>query len=146
MNIKHRALIKEGKLIPSHIGKFKEDLAKFEGKEVFIQVSRYSKLRSQAQNRALHLYFNILAEELNAHGLDMKSFLKVEISWNGLMVKELLWKPLQKIQLGEKSTTKLKTDDINKIYDVLNKVISDRSGGNIQVAFPCVEELFKEDF
>ena len=144
--MKHRCKIKDLIITPDHKFRYNEDLMKFDGKDALISIESYKQHRSNAQNRSLHLYFNILAEELNAHGLDMKSFLKVEINWNGLMVKELLWKPLQKIQLGEKSTTKLKTDDLNKIYDVLNKVISDRSGGNIQVAFPCVEELFKEDF
>jgi len=143
--INHRATIKDGKLIPSDISRFKQDMSSFEGKEVGITIEKWKKFRSNQQNRALHLYFNILAEELNLHGLDMKSFLKVEINWSGLMVKELLWKPLQKIHLGEKSTTKLKTEDINKVYDILNRVISERSKGNVQVAFPSVEELFSKD-
>ena len=142
MNIKHKCTIKNRSIAPSDLNRFKADLDKLENKEVWITIEKFKKFRSNQQNSALHLYFNLLAEELNQHGLDMKHFLKVDISWSGLMVKELLWKPLQKVYLGEKSTTKLKTEDIDKIYDILNKVISERSNGNIQVAFPSIEELF----
>jgi len=144
--MQHRCKIKDLIITPDHKFRYNEELIKHDGKDVFVTIESYKQRRSNAQNRALHLYFNILAEELNAHGLDMNSFLKVEISWNGLMVKELLWKPLQKIQLGEKSTTKLKTDDINKIWNILNRVIVERSNGEIYVPFPSIEELFKEDF
>ena len=146
MIIKHKAKIVDGKIVASKLSRFKQDLIDLEGKEVWISIEKFKKFRSDQQNRALHLYFNLLAEELNQHGMDMKHFLKVDISWSGLMVKELLWKPLQKIHLGEKSTTRLKTEDINKIWDILNRVITERSGGNINVAFPSIESLSEEDF
>ena len=48
------------------------------------------KQRTAKQNRALHLYFTHLADELNSAGLDMRKTLKpgVEIPWDGKSIKE----------------------------------------------------------
>lgn len=103
------------------------------------------KRRSDAQNRALHLYFTKLAKALNDAGWDMKKTLKEEISidWSSYSVKENIWRPLQKSKLGKVSTTQLKTNDIDKIYDIINREIGGRTG--VSVPFPCEEELYYQD-
>ena len=104
------------------------------------QIKQY---RSLQQNRALHLYFTLLADELNLKGIEFKKFIRVDIPWSGIMIKEILWKPLQKVYLKEKSTTKLTTKSMNEIYDIMNRLISERTKGEVQVTFPSLEELFK---
>lgn len=101
-----------------------------------------AKQRTIQQNRALHLYFQFLADELNNAGLDMRKTLKphVEIAWSKDTVKEYLWRPIQKIQLVKKSTTQLSTTDIDKVFDTLNMFMA-RKG--IHVPFPSVDALME---
>lgn len=97
--------------------------------------------RTGKQNNALHLYFTLLADEMNSAGYDMKKVIRqeVDIPWNTYSVKEYLWRPVQEAQLGKKSTTKLTKDEIDKIYDTVNRVIGERTG--IHVPFPSIEAL-----
>ena len=105
--------------------------------------------RTEQQNKALHLFFTQLAEELNEKGMDMRKLIRpeVEISWTTYSVKEYLWKPIQKILTGKKSTTKLdKTQEINLIYDNLNRIIVERTKGEINFPpFPCIETMLGEE-
>ena|SRR3990167_4400381 len=99
------------------------------------------KLRTIQQNRAIHLYCTQVAEALNAAGLDMKKVLKpgVDIDWTGIGVKEYLVKPVLKVKTNKKSTTKMDTMDINGVYDVLNRFLSEKF--KIYIPFPSEEEL-----
>jgi len=92
--------------------------------------------RTDQQNKALHLYFRLLSEELNNAGLDMRKTLKpeVEIPWTPDNIKEFLWRPVQKAQLKKKSTTELESDEIDKIFETLNRHMGEKFG--IHVPFP----------
>lgn len=102
------------------------------------------KQRTIRQNKALHVYFKLLAKSLNDAGLDMKAVLKpeVEIPWSKHSVKEYLWRPVQNIQLGKKSTTQLTTVEIDIIFDTLNRHLSEKFG--IQEDFPSIERIMRE--
>jgi hypothetical protein len=110
-----------------------------------ISIKHIGKRRTTQQNRALHLYFTLLAVALNDAGFDMKKTISrdIDIMWTPYNIKEYLWKPLQKEIIGQKSTAQLKTEDIDKVFDVLNKVIGERTG--VYVPFPSIEELMKLD-
>lgn len=101
-----------------------------------VSIKCLEKRRSSKQNRALHLYFTLLATALNDAGFDMKKTIKgeIDINWNPYNVKEYLWRPLQKALTGKKSSKDIKTGDIDKIYDVLNRTIGERTG--VHVPFP----------
>lgn len=92
--------------------------------------------RTLQQNRSLHLYFTLLAEELNQAGYDMKRTLKpsVDIPWTPENVKEYLWRPLQQAYLNKESTTELTSDQIDKVYEVLNRHLGETTG--VSVSFP----------
>ncbi len=97
-------------------------------------------VRTLKQNNALHKYFEMLAEELNNAGYDVKKTLssKLEHPWNAELVKELIWRPVQEACLGKKSTTELsKQKDIDVIYDVINRHMGQNFG--IYVPFPSEE-------
>jgi hypothetical protein len=104
-------------------------------------VGKETKQRTIAQNRALHLWFTQLAEALNEAGLDMRATLKPEISinWTGEGIKEYLWRPVQKLQVKKQSTTELTTDEIDKIWETLNRFLGEKFG--VHVPFPSIEEL-----
>jgi len=95
--------------------------------------------RTDKQNKSLHLYFVLLADALNDAGLDMRKTLKpgVEIPWNYKTVKEYLWRPIQKAQLGKESTTELTTTDIDKVFETLNRHLGEKFG--ITQEFPDEE-------
>lgn len=100
--------------------------------------------RTQKQNKAIHKYFELLAEALNDAGYDMKKTLKedVDIPWNKDMVKSFLWKTIQEPMIGEKSTTDLDTDEVDKVYKVLSRHISEKFG--VYVPFPSDESLMNK--
>lgn len=94
--------------------------------------------RTLKQNKSLHKYFSLLAEELNNAGLDMKHVLTVDIPWTPENIKEWIWKPVQKAQLVKESTTELTTAEVNKVYETVNRLMGDKFG--IHVPFPSDEE------
>lgn len=107
------------------------------------------KSRTINQNSALHLFFTQLAQALNEHGMDMRTLIRpeVEISWTPYSVKEYLWRPLQKVMLGKQSTTKLdRSQEINLIYDNLNRIITERTQGEVSFpSFPSLESLIENE-
>jgi len=103
-----------------------------------------NKPRTLSQNSALHLMFTQLADELTNHGLDMRKTLKptIDIRWSGDMVKEYLWKPVMKAQLGLDSTTEMTTKDIDKVFETINKHLGEKFG--ITIVFPSIETLINK--
>lgn len=90
--------------------------------------------RTISQNSAMHKYFQMVADTLNGAGLDIKKTLVVDVNWSSHTVKEILWKGVQRVLLDKESTTKLSKDEVTKIYDTLNRMLSERYG--VYVAFP----------
>ena len=93
--------------------------------------------RTDRQNRALHLYFRMIADELNAGGLNVQLVLKqkMDIDWTPELVKEALWRPAQKVIVQKASTRLLKkAEEIDKIYEHLNRHLGEKFG--IYVPFP----------
>lgn len=102
--------------------------------------------RTNQQNKALHKWFELVADELNASGQSKQKVLAktVELNWDASSIKEDLWRPVQKAILKKHSTTELKkTEDIDKIWEHLNRFLGEKCG--IHVPFPSesvsVEEL-----
>lgn len=101
--------------------------------------------RTKQQNKALHVLFALLAEELNGAGLDMRKTLKpeVEIPWSAATAKEYLWRPIQQAQLNKKSTTELTTKEIDEVFDTINRYLGEKF--SLHVPFPSIEELMWQD-
>lgn len=100
-----------------------------------------NEFRTPQQNKAMHEYYRLVADRLNAAGLDMRAVLKpeVDIPWSTQTVKEFLWRPVQKAALGKDSTTQLTTREIDVVYDILNRFLAEKHG--IHEPFPSLEEL-----
>jgi len=101
--------------------------------------------RTMIQNRALHLWFELVAEMLNESGLDMKKVLKpdVDIPWTKQTVKEYLWRPLQEVMLLKHSTTELTTKDLDKVVEVLNRHLGDKLKVETP-PFPSIQEMMDD--
>ena len=99
--------------------------------------------RTKTQNNALHLYLTQVAEALDREGHTMqdviKCITKVEIRPTMHNVKEIIWREIQKAQLGKESTTDLnKQEDIDKVYDAMNKWLGHYF--SIHIPFPNDEQ------
>lgn len=98
-------------------------------------------LRTLAQNRAFHLYFNMVAVQLNNNGLYINKLIKedkykADIDWSGDLVKNQLWRPIMEAILDKKSTTQLEKNEVDRVYNTLNRYLSNMG---ITVAFPNAE-------
>lgn len=97
--------------------------------------------RTDSQNKALHVWFKLIATALNDAGLTVQETLKhqLDIDWNEHRVKELIWRQAQKKILGKTSTTELeKQIDIDLVYETINRWLG--SMGVEHVPFPQDEE------
>ena len=94
------------------------------------------KQRTTQQNKSLHLLFSMIAQELTDAGYDMRKTLKpgIEIPSSAHTVKEYLFRPIMKAQLGKKSTTELNTKDIDLVFNTLARHLSEKLG--IVIDFP----------
>lgn len=83
----------------------------------------------------------MLAETLNDSGLDMRKVLKpgVDIPWTSENIKEFIFRPIMKAQLGKESTTELSTVDIDKILDTITKHLGEKFG--VRQDFPSMETI-----
>ena len=84
----------------------------------------------------MHLWFQHVADELNAAGLPIRTTLahyKVDLDWSGESVKTLIWKPIQWSLLGKKSTADLKKSEIDPVFEHINRFLSEMC---VHVDFP----------
>lgn len=97
------------------------------------------KQRTLQQNKALHKLFDLLAQAFNEAGYDVKPLPKekFDIPWTGVLVKELIWRPIMQAMTEKFSTTELDRMEIDQIYEVINKNLGEKLG--IHVPFPCDE-------
>lgn len=101
--------------------------------------------RTNSQNKALHLWFDLVAKELNDAGYTVQLVVKekVDIDWNKDLVKEILWKPAQNTILKKGSTTKLdKVGEIDLVWEHLNRHLGQKFG--VHVDFPSEERTLLE--
>lgn len=105
-----------------------EFLLKNEGKTLWVDLGRETGVRTLNQNSALHLGLQMIADALNHSGNDMRKVLKpeVEIPFTVESVKEFLWRPIQKVLTGKKSTTELTKIEPSEIWDVLMRHLGEK--------------------
>ncbi len=108
-------------------------------------VEKKTKQRTLTQNKAMHLYYDLVAIALNDGGFDVTSTVEllyggpVDVPWTKAFVKDYLWKPLQLAMTGIESTTELNTKQISEIYRLVDKTLAENTG--ISVGFPDRFEL-----
>ena len=132
----------------------KDDLERFKassnnltqkGAKVLLEQKRDT--RTTRQNKALHLYYTIIANELNELGHEFRyEGLKggvIELRYTTNIVKEFIWRPIQIALFDIQSTTKINTKQMNEIIDVLSKYFGERG---VLINFPSVETLMNENF
>lgn len=99
-------------------------LSEYSEKGLIIELSKVKNTRSSLQNRALHLYYKMVADELISIGYDFhytNPFTGeiIALPYDKDRVKEYIWRPLQQVLFNIESTTKLDTEKINTILEAL---------------------------
>ena len=108
-----------------------------------IKIVRRAKQRTDQQRKAIEVFCRELATALNDAGIDQRAVLAqmregVEIPWQQETVKDTLWRRIQVAILGKESTTKLGSDEVSRVYDVLNRWTGQTFG--VSVPFPEKKE------
>jgi len=70
---------------------------------------------------APHAYCDDIARALAASGHDMQQVVTLPIEPTGKLVKEIIWRPVQKALFGKKSVTQLKMHDVDDVFRVIAK-------------------------
>lgn len=123
----------EGRLVPFSL-KDRELLDSLSDGAIYEVDINNQKSRTLAQNRALHVYFNLLSEMLNNLHINYIKVVDIDLNWTPNMVKDILWKPIQKELYKKESTTYLKREQIAEVYDILNRALIEKL--DIYVEFP----------
>ena len=137
-----RGKIEDGKLKPNNKQQWQQTLQSLNGKEVTIDIKKHKNTRTQRQNRAMHKLFREISQQMNEQGLTLQQVLRsdVETMMTPKLVKEVIWRPVQKAMYGKESTTHLTTDEVDKVFDVINKHLGKHG---IHVPFPSIETLME---
>lgn len=138
--MKFRGRIIQGEFVPEKRGGYEDYLWKQDGELVTIEILNISNQRTLPQNRAIHKWCELVAEELNDAGLDIKKFYEggMDIPWSKETVKEHIWKVgMEYHHLPDTSTTKLTRTQVNEVYDICNRALGARG---VHVDFPTFKE------
>lgn len=111
-------------------------------KEKTEETTPHPKQRTSQQNRALHKFYTLLSNELNTKGLDVRKVVKqgYDIWWTPEMVKEIIWRPFQKVKYGTDSTTLLtKHEQIDAIHEDIMRNLGEKFGVDY-IDFPVDEQ------
>lgn len=115
-----------------------KDIRAKHAKHKGIRVKIETGMRTNQQNNAMQVYCRLLAEALNDAGYDMKKTfeegISADIPWTQDLVREVIWKGIQKPTIGKVSTTLAKSNEYDMVYQVINRFTSARFG--ISVPFP----------
>ena len=110
-------------------------------KHKYLRVThKTGKQRTLTQNASLHVFCGLLAESLNDAGFDFRTFVRegYPVPFNESLVKDHIWRPIQKAITGKSSTTKPETHEYAVIYDALNIKLAEHG---IYVPWPCKENI-----
>lgn len=100
--------------------------------------------RTSQQNRALHLYLTQVANELDRQGHTLQDVVakinKVEITPTMHNIKEVVFREIMKAMLGKDSTAFLAKQEIDQVYEVMNKWL----GLHFQIHIPFPNDEQKQ--
>jgi hypothetical protein len=106
---------------------------------IAVKIGFDEKTRTLTQNAAMHKYFELLANELNAGGFTVQKVVTkpLDISWSKHLVKEVLWRQVQEALFGKESTARLIKAEVSQVYQEVDRCVSSLTG--VHVEFPSRE-------
>jgi len=107
-----------------------------------VELKEIKQTRSNQQNRALHLYFTFISEQLVDMGAEFRYMgvkgVELSMPYTPDIVKNFFWRPIQKALFDHESTTELTSFEIDKIIDVVNKFFGEKG---VPIVWPSYESL-----
>ena len=132
--------------IEGNLEKAKELLTNATEMGKVVEVKEHKPHRTSQQNKSLHKFFTIIANELNEMGKEFTytglNVESVSTMYTPQIVKDFFWRPIQVTLFDIESTRDLTTDQMNKIIDVIVKFFGEKS---ILVEFPSMDNMIKTD-
>lgn len=135
INEKLQFEILETDTVVSFTNRFKEFAAKlfFNLSPGMWQAELKKPQRTKAQNRALHLFCKQIAAELHGVGSTFRTIsilhdTIVDADWNTELVKDYIWRPVQVAILKKKSTTMLKTNELDVVAKPIMNALTKKFG------------------
>ncbi len=121
--------------------RFKTKVATLLSKGSNVDLKEKRNTRTLQQNKAIHLYCEMIADVLNDFGIT-HSFKgirgkELEVRFTMELVKEVIWRPIQMSLFDKKSTTELTTQEVTEIAQPLEKFIAENFA--IDLPFPSKE-------
>lgn len=100
------------------------------------------KIRTNQQNKSMHLYFQQIANLLNEHGVDLKTLLEAfreeDQPISGNNIKDIFKSVLFRMH-GKTTTTEMTTQELNEVLEPFYKTIGELTGEHID--FPSQETM-----
>lgn len=108
--------------------------------------SKEIKKRTNSQNSALHLFFDMISFALNELNQEFcytgVTGRELSMMYTPNLVKTMFWHPIQTALFDTKSTTELNNEQINQISDIIIKFFAEKS---VVLEFPSKETLNKNN-
>ena len=105
-----------------------------------VELKQVRESRTTQQNSSLHLYFTFIANELNDLGMEFQYFgvtgKALSMKYTPHIVKDYFWKPIQLTLFNVETTTKLDTNQMNNIIDIVTKFFADKG---VVIPFPSLD-------
>ena len=105
-----------------------------------VEIKQVRESRTTQQNSSLHLYFTFIANELNDLGMEFQYFgvtgKALSMKYTPHIVKDYFWKPIQLTLFNIETTTKLDTNQMNNIIDIVTKFFADKG---VVIPFPSLD-------
>ena len=90
--------------------------------------------RTLAQNRALHMYCQMVADDMNAAGYDAQKVISLPIQLTAAIVKDQIFRPIMTALIEKESTTELDTKEVNQVVENMQRALAQKFG--ITTPFP----------
>ena len=93
------------------------------------------------QNRALHLWLEMVAEECRSQGITMEVILDktLDTDVTQTLLKEAVWKKLCKAMFDSDSSQKIEPSQVDEVYTVASRFFTNHF--NINIPFPKWEDI-----
>ena len=98
--------------------------------------------RTVTQNRAYHLWLNMIANKLNKENITTQQILSPNIHWDMEKIKYVFTAPLIKVLFKVNSSSKMMKSDFDMLIQVMTKSFGERG---VQLPpFPTIKEKEKK--
>lgn len=120
-----------------------EDIKAWGGQDVVVADTKGERSkRTYLQNRSIHKYWQIMCDALNAAGWTKKKYYEVkevDIEWTPESFGEDVWRGIQEAMYQHRKTSKLETEQVSKVYEVVNRHLANTCG--VSEDFPSKDSL-----